>query len=83
MNIIDVHEFCIGEVETEVFEISSRILRHHRASVETALAAGTLQAKVCLAATQDLQSFIRTFKDRVDKLSQDDEKNFEMVRISY
>jgi hypothetical protein len=79
INLIDRPEFSVADVCEEVFQISSLILGHPRASVEAALGAGTLQAKVCLLASLDLPTFVLNFKERVGKLSQDPEKNFEMV----
>jgi hypothetical protein len=59
------------------------MMTDEKMTVEAAIAAGSVRAKVSLLAAQDVEEFVRDFKARVDLLSKNHNDNFEMVKYEH
>jgi hypothetical protein len=63
-----------------LLNLLQQLVTHPMTSVEAALIAGAVRAKVWLLAAHDTEAFVRDFEERVIGLSKSDDTQFELVR---
>ena len=77
--LLDQPEFRPEMVKDELTEIISTLIVHAKTSVEAAIVAASIRAKISLLAAPTIEDFVGGFKARVDELSRKEKDNFEMV----